>query len=164
MAIIERLRQEIERLGVPYEVLPHGEASTAQQVARTSHVSGQLLAKPVVIREDGGSYYMAIVSAGERVDLAEIHRSTGRPKGHLADEIELARLFPDCEVGAMPPIGRLYGMATYLDEEFRGHEDIYFQAGNHHEVVHMMMADFLKVAGPFTGQFTLHREPLKIEG
>lgn len=163
MAINERLRHEIERRGIRCQLLQHREAFTSQQVAQTTHVSGRFLAKPVILREEGGSYTMAIVSAGEHVDLAAIpHAGVGRAQ--LADEIELAKLFPDCEVGAMPPVGRLYGLPTYLDEEFRRRPDIYFQAGNHHEVVHMKFADYEKLAGPFAGEFTLHREPSKLGG
>ncbi len=164
MAINERLRERIERLNVPYDVLPHRESFTAQGVAETTHVSGRLVAKPVVIREEGGTYCMAVVSAAEQVDLGAIHDWTGRPQGCLAQEIELARLFPDCEVGTMPPAGRLYGMPTYLDREFRRHEDIYFQAGNHHELVRMKMLDFEKVAGPFAGAFSIHHEPSELGG
>lgn len=163
MAINERLRREIQRLGIRYQLLQHHEAFTSQQVAQSTHVAGRLLAKPVILRGEDGVYAMAIVSAGEHVDLAAIpHR--GSERARLADEIELAKLFPDCEVGAMPPVGRLYGLPTYLDEEFRRHAEIYFQAGNHHEVVHMKFADFVRLAGPFTAEFTLHREPSKLGG
>lgn len=164
MSINERLRKELERREVPFEVLPHREAFTAQEVAQTSHVPGRLLAKAVVVRESEGGYYMVVVAAPQHVDLAAIHRYTGRPKGRLASEEEIARLFPDCELGAMPPIGRLYGLSTYVDEEFRRHADIYFQAGNHHEVVKMRFADFEKVAGSFTGEFSMHREESKLGG
>jgi Ala-tRNA(Pro) deacylase len=164
MALNNRLLELIERLKLRYDVLEHREAFTARQVAETTHVSGRLLAKPVVIREEGGRYSMAVVSAGEHVDLAAIHHEAGRPKARLAEEIELAKLFPDCEVGAMPPVGRLWGLPTYLDVEFRRHEDIYFQAGNHREVVRMKFADFEKLIGPLAGEFTLHREPSKLGG
>ena len=164
MSVNERLRKELEGRKVAHDVLVHREVFTAQEVAQTSHVPGGLLAKPVVIRETEGLYYMVVVSAPQHADLAAIHRHTGRPKGRLASEEEMARLFPDCELGAMPPIGRLYDMATYLDEEFRRHEDIYFQAGNHHEVVKMKFADFEKVAGPFAGEFSVHRGQSKLEG
>ena len=164
MAINDRLRQQIEQVGVHYEVLPHREVFTAQEVARNTHVSGRLLAKPVVIREEGGHYSMAVVNAGEHVDLAAVHRGPSGSRAQLADELELARLFPDCEVGAMPPAGHLYGLPMYIDEEFRRHPDIYFQAGNHHEVVRMKFADFEKVAGPFAGESSLHREPSRLWG
>ena len=164
MALSERLHKLLERNKVQYEVLPHREAFTAEEVASTSHVAGRLLAKPVIVREAEGRWYMAVVSAHEHVSLATIHRVTGRPKGRLATEEELRRLFPDCELGAMPPIGALYGIPSYLDEGFRRNQDIYFQAGNHHEVVRMRFADYERLAGPFLGEFTLHREPLKIGG
>lgn len=164
MALNERLRKLLEEKKVPYQILTHREVFTAQEVAQASHVAGALMAKPVVVREAEGKHYMAIVSAPQSVDLANIHRMTGRPKGRLATEQEIQNLFPDCELGAMPPIGKLYGMATYVDDTFRGHQDIYFQAGNHHEVVKMRFQDFEKVAGPFTGEFSLHREASKTEG
>ena len=158
MAISERLRKELDLQNVGYEVLQHRGAFTAQEVAASTHVPGRLLAKPIVVRETEGHYYMVVVTAPQRVDLAAIHENTGRPKGRLATEQEIAGLFPDCELGAMPPVGRLYGMPTYIDAEFRHHQDIYLQSGNHHEVVRMKFADFEKVAGPFTGEFALHCE------
>ena len=164
MALSERLQKLLERNKVQYEVLSHREAFTAQEVANTSHVAGRLLAKPVIVREPDGRWYMAVVPAQEHVSLATIHRMTGRPKGRLATEEELRRLFPDCELGAMPPIGALYGIPSYLDETFHRDDDIYFQAGNHHEIVRMKFADYERLAGPFLGEFALHREPSKVGG
>lgn len=158
MALSERLRKQLELHKIPYEILQHREVFTSQEVAQTARVPGRLLAKPIVIREAEDSYYMVVVEAPQHVDLAAIHHNTGRPKGRLATEPEIARLFPDCELGAMPPVGHLYGLPTYIDEEFRRHEDVYLQAGNHREVVKMKFADFEKVAGPFTGEFALHQE------
>ena len=164
MALNERLRKLLEKNGVPYEVSLHREVFTAPEVAWASHVSGRLLAKPVIVRESEGRWFMAVVSAYQHLDLATIHRVTGRPKGRLATEDELRRLFPDCEMGAMPPFGPLYGMSMYIDEEFRLNQDIWFQAGNHHEVVRMKFADYERVAGPFVADFSLHRELAKIGG
>ena len=164
MALNERLRKLLEKEKVPYDLLLHRVAYTAQEVAQASHVAGRLLAKPVVVRESENRFYMVVVSAPQHVDLANLHRMTGRPKGRLATEDELRRLFPDCELGAMPPIGRLYDMPLYVDQEFRDHEDIYFQAGNHNEVVKMRFDDFERLAGPFTGEFPVHRETSKIGG
>lgn len=164
MALSDRLRKHLEQQKVPYEVLRHREVFRAQEVAETTHVPGKLLAKPVVIRTGDGGYYMVVVTAPQHADLAAIHRKTGRPEGRLATEKEMSSLFPDCELGAMPPIGRLYDMPTYIDEEFRRQDHIYFQAGNHHEVVKMKFADFEKAAGPFSGEFSLHREASKLGG
>ena len=154
MAVNNRLLSELERCRVPYEVLPHREVFTANEVAQTSHVPGRVLAKPVLIHDPEGGYSLVVVSAHQHVDLTAFHRFTGHTRGRIASETEIAWLFPDCEVGAMPPIGRLYGLPTYLDEEFRDEPDIYFQAGNHHEVVRMAFTDFVTVARPFTGTFT----------
>jgi Ala-tRNA(Pro) deacylase len=162
MAINERLREQIERLGIHYQMLRHPAEYTAQRVAQSTHVPGRLVAKPVILREADGTYSMAVVTAGQHVDVTSIPHVRAGARASLADELELARLFPDCEVGAMPPVGRLYGLPTYIDDEFRRHPDIYFQAGNHRELVHMKFADFVKLAGPFAGEFSLHREPSKI--
>ena len=164
MALNERLRKLLEGSDIPYLIMPHREVFTAQDVARMSHVSGKLLAKPVIVRETETGWYMAVVAAPHHVDLANIHRMTGRQRGRLATEEELRRLFPDCELGAMPPFGRLYGMPMYVDDSLRRNEDIYFQAGNHHEVVRMKFTDYVRLAGPFVGEFPLHREEEKIAG
>lgn len=164
MAIVAALQKLLDEEKVPYEVLPHREAFTAQKVAQETHVPGRLLAKAVIVRESDNAYYMAVVTAPEHVDLQLIHHVTGHPKGRLATEVELLELFPDCEVGAMPPIGRLWKLPTYIDAVFRGHRDIYFQGGNHREVVRMRWYDFERIAGPFAGEFMLHREVARSAG
>ena len=158
MALIPRLQKLLDDHKVPYEVLPHREAFTAQKVAQEAHVSGRLLAKAVIVREPDDTFYMAVVTAAQHVDLDLIHHVSGHPRGTLATEGDLLMLFPDCEPGAMPPIGKLWDVPTYIDVVFRGHQDIYFQAGNHREVVKMNWYDFERVAGPFAGEFLLHRE------
>ena len=158
MALNQRLRRLFDENEVSHEVFPHREVFTAEEVARTSQVAGALFAKPIVIHESENRWYMAIVSAPQHVDLSTIHKMTGRRRGRLATEEEIRRLFPDCEVGAMPPFGWLYGMPMYIDSEFRRNAVIWFQAGNHREVVQMRFADYERYAGPFAGEFTLHRE------
>lgn len=154
MAINRRLLDELERGKVAHELLMHREVFTATEVAQFTHIPGRALAKPVVIHDPEGGYSMVVVSAHQHVDLDAFHRFTGHTRGRIATEAEIARLFPDCEVGAMPAVGRLYGLPTYLDEEFREEGHIYFQAGNHHEVVKMTLPDFVRLARPFTGPFT----------
>jgi Ala-tRNA(Pro) deacylase len=158
MAINERVMRLLEQHKVEYEVLPHREAYTSQEVAETVHVKGCRVAKVVVAREPSGSYLMLVVPATCKVDLALLSRQTGRAGTMLAHEEELQRLFPDCELGAMPPFGRLYGMPMYLDRCFRRSPEILFQAGNHHEVVRMDLEDFLELARPLAGEVCLHPE------
>ena len=158
MAVNQRLQRLFRENDVPHQVFPHREVFTAEEVARTSHVPSVRFAKPVVVFESANRWYMAVVSASQHVDLGMIHRTAGRLRGRLATEEELRRLFPDCEVGTMPPFGWLYGMPVYIDEEFRRNDEIWFQAGNHHEVVQMRFRDYEKYAGPFAGEFSMHRE------
>lgn len=155
MAIQERLLSELRRRKVSYELLPHPEFFTANQVAQSAHVPGRRFAKPVLIHDPEGGYSMVVVTAHQHVDLDAFRRFTGHHQGRIASETEVAQLFPDGEVGAMPPIGWLYDLPTYLDEEFSAEPDIYFQAGNHHEVVKMCMSDFMTLARPFTGEFAV---------
>ncbi|MGE5177208.1 MAG: aminoacyl-tRNA deacylase [Hyphomicrobiales bacterium] len=157
MAINQRLSELIRQRGGAVEILPHREVFTAQEVAHTSRISGRNLAKVIVLRDAGGSYLMAVVPAHEHVDLDELATITGRRGLALANEEELRRLFPDCELGAMPPIGHLYGMPMYVDPCLAEH-DICFQAGNHHEVVRASYRTFVRLASPFEADVCLHRE------
>ena len=161
MPCIERVRKLLDRNAISYEVVPHREAFTSQEVAQTTHVPGRRLAKVVVLRETDGSFLMAVTPASEHIDLSVLRNMTGRRGVTLAGEDDLRRVFPDCELGAMPPFGALYRLPTYLDACFWDEEDFYFQAGNHREVVHMKFADYERVAGPFAGQYHLH-EVVKI--
>ncbi len=156
MACVERVKRLLEQNQVSYEVIPHREAFTSQEVAETSHVPGRRLAKVVVLREAKGAYLMAVLPAREHIDLPHLQRESGRPGVAMAAEDEIQRLFPDCEVGAMPPFGNLYQLPMYLDACFRGEEDFYFQAGNHHEVVKLKFKDFERLVQPLAGESHLH--------
>jgi Ala-tRNA(Pro) deacylase len=158
MAVNDRLQRLLNRTGASYAVLPHGEAFTAQEIAQIAHVKGRQMAKVVVVRDVTGRDVMAVVPAAEQVDLRILRELTGRRGFRLEDEEELARLFPDCEVGAMPPFGHLYGMSMYVDPCLIQENDIFFQAGNHHEVVLMRCREFTEIAKPFYAGACLHRE------
>ena len=157
MAINERLSELIRQRGAVAELLPHREVFTAQEVAHSSHLSGRKLAKVVVLRDRGG-YLMAVLPAHEHVDVEELQRVTRRKGLELANEEEMRRLFPDCELGAMPPFGHLYGLTMYLDPCLAG-DDIWFQAGSHREVVRMPFETYARLASPYEGGVCLHREP-----
>lgn len=158
MALTERVRRLLEREQVAYEVVPHREAFTAQEVAQASHVPGRQLAKALLVREGFGSYLMVVLPASCRLDLHALEEVTGRRKLALATEDELRQVFPDCEVGAMPPFGGLYGLPVYLDACFAKADRIVFQAGNHHEVARMQYRDYERLAGPVEVESCLHGE------
>ncbi|HEY8369444.1 MAG TPA: YbaK/EbsC family protein [Thermodesulfobacteriota bacterium] len=163
MAVTERLRRVLDEQHVDYQLLPHREAFTAQEVAQASRVPGRELAKTLVVREDGARYFMVVLPAPCRVDLAALGQARGTRKLQLASEGELAELFPDCEIGAMPPFGNLYDLPVYVDACLPRSADVVFQAGNHHEVVRMRYPDFERLVQPIAGEYCLHARERRMD-
>jgi Ala-tRNA(Pro) deacylase len=154
MAVCEALRQLLTREQVRFEVLPHAQVFTAQEVAATSHVPGWHLAKVVILRDDAGGSLMAAIPAPARLDLPALEALAGR-RLRLAREDEFGPLFVDCEAGAMPPFGSLYGMPLYLDASLALPREFLFQAGSHKEVVRMRYDDYARLAQPVVGAFSV---------
>ena len=154
--LVERAKRLLETDGVAYDTLPHHEAFTAQGVAAAAHVSGWQLAKVLIARAPGEAPVMVVLPASCRLDLAALARVMGKPSVRLVPEEELAALFPDCETGAMPPFGHLYGMAVYVDACFPKVGGFAFQAGNHHEVVRMDYAAYERLAQPAVVEICRH--------
>ncbi len=154
--LVERARHLLETNGVPFETLPHREAYTAQGVAAAAHVSGWLLAKVLVVRAPGESPAMVVLPASCRLDLAALARVLGKPSVTLLPEDEMRALFPDCEVGAMPPFGQLYALPVWVDACFPKAGEFAFQAGNHHEVVRIHYADYERLVQPVVAEFCRH--------
>jgi len=159
MPVNPRLRELLERQSVRHEVVPHPETVTTHDAAQTAHVAGRHVAKVVVIRDAAGSDLMVVLPASLHIDTRVVHHVTGRAGVRLEDERELIQLFPDCELGAMPPFGHLYGMSMYVDPcLIEGQDEIWFQAGNHHELVRMSVVDYARVAAPFVDNVCMHRQ------
>jgi Ala-tRNA(Pro) deacylase len=148
----------LERSWVRYGVVPHAETVTSRETARDAHVPADALIKVVVLRDERGGDILLALPASEHFDRDAIHQLTGRYGIHLEDETELRRLFPDSEIGAMPPIGHLYGLPMLVDPCLSGDHEVYFPAGNHHEVIRMHFDDFARIARPFTMNECLHKE------
>jgi Ala-tRNA(Pro) deacylase len=157
MAIGERLRQLLGSEFVKYHVVAHRAEFDAQRAAASAHLPGREVAKVVVLRDAGGEFLMVVVPSLARLDLGEVSRATGYQGLQLATEREFGPLFPDCEVGAMPPFGILYGLPTYVDGCFRSAPEIYFPGGTHHELVGMRFEDYEAIARPIVGQWCFHR-------
>ena len=156
MALSDRLQRFLNEQRIEHQILPHRETFTAQEVAATSHVPGRQLAKVLIVREEDGSHLMVVLPAPCRVDLTALKDATGKRKLSLAAESELARLFPDCQIGAMPPFGNLYDLPVYIDACFPRAQDFFFQAGNHHEVVRVGYREYEQAVKPVAGEFCLH--------
>lgn len=162
MAMNDRLKRYLDREHAPYETLPHREAFSARQVAAESHVPERQLAKVLVLAEEGDDHLMVVLPAACRLDLTVLRHTAGRHRLSLVREDEMERLFPDCEVGAMPPFGQLYGMRVYADACLARAPAIVFQAGNHHEVVRMAYSEYARLARPVLGEFCTHEREKSI--
>lgn len=145
MTIAARLENMLEEAGAEYEVIDHAPAFTAQEEAAASHVPGRNWAKTVEVLIDGRPA-ICVVPATRRVDLDKLRSAAGAERVELAAEGELARMFPDCDLGAMPPFGRLYGQATFVDERLRESERVAFHAGDHRSVIEMPYAEWERLA------------------
>lgn len=156
MALTERLKRFLDAERVAYATLPHAEVFTAREVAVAAHVGQRQLAKVVAVREEGGAHLMVVLPASCRLDLAALRLAAGRRRLSLVRESEMGRLFPDCETGAMPPFGNLYGLPVLIDACFQRDADIVFPGGTHHEVIRMSYADYVRLASPVAGEFCLH--------
>jgi len=156
MPISERLRSLLDSHRVAYQVTTHPQAFTAREVASAEHLPARELAKTVVIWGDG-DYHMIVVPANKLVDFQELRLALDFNQVRLATEEELGKLFPDCETGAMPPFGSLYGLSVYLDRALAGEPNLAFNGGTHLDVVHMRTEDFRTLAAPAV--VSLAREP-----
>ncbi len=147
MPVLEKLRNLLETNHAPYTQTTHPTAFTAREVASAEHLPAREVAKTVVIFGDGG-FHMIVLPANRVVDLQEVRLALGLTHVRLATEDELAKLFPDCELGAMPPFGGLYGIPVYFDGSLTGEDTIAFNAGTHRDVVHMRTGDYQNLAQP----------------
>lgn len=137
---------------VPYTVVPHALAYTAQEEAAVMHVPGGNWAKVVVCFIDGLPVE-AVLPATLSVNLNRLLELAGGTEIRLAEEGELEHLFPECERGAMPPLGPLYGQTVYADVSLAAQPEIVFNAGTHTEAIAMRWADFAKSVRPIVGRF-----------
>lgn len=145
--------QEFLRLGnVPYTVLPHLPAYTAQEEAAIMHIPGRDWAKAVVCFADAIPI-QAVVPGDRVVALERLRRLVGADDIRLAREDELDWLYPDCERGAMPPLGPLFHQRVYVDVRLAAEDEIVFNAGTHHEAVCMRFDDFATLTRPIVGNF-----------
>jgi Ala-tRNA(Pro) deacylase len=132
---------------VAHQVIPHRVAFTATAVAGAAHIPGREIAKTVVVNLDG-HHALAVLPANRKVDLERLRVATGARSAALVDEREFAGEFPECEPGAMPPFGSLYGLPVYVEPHLAQDDNIAFNAGSHTELVRMAYQDFERLAHP----------------
>jgi Ala-tRNA(Pro) deacylase len=142
-----RLHRLLDAQRIQYTRIAHPTAYTAQQVAARAHVPGRELAKAVIVNIDG-KLAMVVQNAASPVPLGRIKSATGAREVHLAREHEFEQWFPDCEVGAMPPFGNLYGMEVFVTDSLAADDEIAFSAGSHTELIKLEYRDFARLAHP----------------
>jgi Ala-tRNA(Pro) deacylase len=142
---------------VPYEHRVHPTALTAEQVAEAEHVPGSIVAKTVVVKADN-KFVMAVLPASAKVDLPALRETLRANELRLAKEAEFYGLFPDSELGAMPPFGNLYGLPVYADESLARDRAILFSAGTHRDAIRMSYRDFTRLAEPKICSFAARRK------
>lgn len=143
----ERLQEFLTENGVSFQIEQHRVAYTAQDLAAAEHISGRQVAKVVVAMADG-DVIMLVLPASGHVDLGKLRQTLAAKEVWLAKEEEFASHFPDCEVGAMPPFGNLYGVPVYVDQALSRANEIVFPAGSHTESVRMSYAAYEALAHP----------------
>jgi Ala-tRNA(Pro) deacylase len=157
MAIPERVKTFLDDYRVAYQVKVHREVYTTQEAAAAAHITGRRVAKVLVLKGAGG-FSLAVLPAACRASLERLRAVAGDPTLALASEGEFGPLFPDCEPGAMPPFGNLYGMRVFVDEEIAESGKIACEAGSHHELLTLRAEDLLRLVQPTIGEFCSHAE------
>jgi Ala-tRNA(Pro) deacylase len=145
MAISITLEEFLSQHNASYDLIPHPHTGSSMETAQEAHVPGMRLAKAVVIRDDG-HYLMVVVPSAEHVDMGLLRQQFGHAVV-MASEAELADLFPDCETGAVPPLGPAWGVDTFVDESLLAGTEVYFEAGDHESVVRVSGDQFEKLLG-----------------
>ncbi len=151
---VEKLKAFLDENNVKYVTIKHSRAFTAQEVAASAHIPGKEMAKTVMVKIDG-EMAMAVLPASHQVDLDALGKKTGAEAVELAAEDEFEELFPDCEVGAMPPFGSLYNLKTFMAAALAEDEEIAFNAGSHTELIQMSFSDYYRLEDPIELQFAL---------
>ncbi|MBN1359368.1 MAG: YbaK/EbsC family protein [Sedimentisphaerales bacterium] len=142
-----RVTKFLDQAGVKYDVREHTPVFTSQGLAQREHERGKYVAKPVIVRADN-RYVMCVLPAPQKVDLSKLKEHLGADVVELANEDQIAKLFPDCELGAEPPFGNLYDLATFMDKTLEQDDHIMVQAGTHAKAIRMSMADYQRLVRP----------------
>jgi len=148
-----KLKKYLDEQHVKYVSIVHSNAYTAQEVAASAHIAGRKMAKVVIVELDG-QMAMAVLPADRKVVLQDLRDVTGSEQVRFVSETKFKDRFPDCELGAMPPFGNLYGMEVFVAEVLAGNDTIVFNAGSHVEVIQMAFADFERLVQPTVVSFT----------
>jgi Ala-tRNA(Pro) deacylase len=145
MAIAPKLKTYLDQQSADYQVVSHPHTESSMVTAAAAHVSGDQLAKAVIVKDDE-AFLMVVVPSDYHVHLGRLHKHLGREVG-LATEEELVRLFPDCDEGAAPPLGAAYDLPTLIDTSLLEQQEVYFDSGDHESLVKVSGDQFRSLLG-----------------
>lgn len=148
-----KIRDYLDQQAIEYTVIEHDPAYTAQEIAASAHIPGRQLAKTVMVKIDD-RLVMAVLPATERINFDRLKQAIGAYQVELATEQEFNELFPDCEVGAMPPFGNLYGLEVLADRSLGDEMVMAFCAGTHLELIRLSYQDFEDLVRPQVVDFS----------
>ncbi len=148
-----RVTEFLDKEGVAYETLEHAPVFSSQGLAAIEHEPGKYVAKPVIVKADD-RYIMCVLPAPRKVDLGRLKGQLDAASVVLADEDEIGKLFPDCELGAEPPFGNLYDLPTVMDQTLEQDDHIVFQAGTHGKALRLSMGEYRRLVAPKVLEFT----------
>ena len=150
----QKLKQMLDQHSIKYISINHSPAYTARETAASTFVPRREFAKTIIVDLDGEKV-MAVLSASRHVDLEALRKLAHGKQARLATEDEFEELFPDCEVGAMPPFGSLYDTRVFVDEMVTEVDDLCFNAGSHEQILRMDCRDYLNLERPVVGAFAI---------
>jgi len=150
---VKKLKDFLDNQKIKYVTITHSPTYTAQEIAASAHIPGKELAKTVIVKLDD-KMAMAVLPASSKVVFDLLKKAAGANKAELASEKEFKDLFPECEVGAMPPFGNLYGMEVFVADSLAEDEEIAFNAGSHTELIRLAYKDFERVVKPKVAIFS----------
>ena len=151
---VQRLKEFLDSHSIKYITISHSRAFTAQETAASAHVPVKELAKTVLVKIDG-KMAMAVLPASCKVDFDLLKKAASAATIEIANEKEFKDLFPDCEIGAMPPFGNLYGMEVFVTNSLTEDREIAFNAGSHRELVKLAYKDFEQLVKPKVTKFSV---------
>lgn len=148
-----KLKEFLDSHNVKYVTITHSTAYTAQEIASLVHIKGREMAKTVIVRVDG-ELAMAVLPASVHIDLLGLKAAVGAKSVAVAAEADFRGKFAECETGAMPPFGNLYGMPVFVEESLTRDKEIAFNAGTHNELIRLAYEDFARLVQPKVTRFS----------
>ncbi|MCU7493867.1 MAG: YbaK/EbsC family protein [Ignavibacteria bacterium] len=151
--VTSKVKDYLDRTASRYKNITHPLAFTAQETAASIHIKGKEFAKTVMVKIDG-QLAMAVLPASQKIDFELLKSILDAGEVRLCTEAEFRNKFPDCEAGAMPPLGKLYDVDVYMAKCLLDNKEIFFNAGSHTDAVELTMDEFNRIVNPIVLDFT----------